>query len=71
MNKKFLIIFLFWWAIIFPDLAINDFTSEVLPNDYIDSTTDLSSVSNTLFTRESKSNVSYEFWLNKILFSNQ
>lgn len=69
MRKKFLIIFLFWWALIFPELAINDFTSDILPNDNITQTADFSSISSTLPTKETKNNVSYDFWLNKILFS--
>lgn len=69
MRKKFFIIFLFWWALIFPELAINDFTSDILPNDNISRTTNFANISNTLPAKEAKSNVSYDFWLNKILFS--
>ena len=71
MSKKIVFIFIFWWAIIFPELAINDFTADILPNDYTNQSANFPCTSNTSQMQESKSNVSYELWLNKILFSKQ
>ncbi len=68
MSKKIIYVFIFWWAIIFPELAINDFTTDILSNDC---STTFPYISNVSHTQKSTSNVSYEFWLNKFLFSKQ
>lgn len=71
MSKKFFIVFLFWWALIFPDLAINDFTADFSANTtgtfYTTSTA--SNFQNQVLKNEMA--ISYDFWLNKILFSKE
>ena len=33
MNKKFFILLLFWWSMIFPSLSLNTFTTDIIDDN--------------------------------------
>lgn len=51
MNKKFFILLIFWWSLIFPNIAYNEFTTDIILEN-----TNLSS--NQI--------IEYDFWIKKL-----
>lgn len=52
MKKIYLLLLVFWWALIFPSLSINSFTTNLPKVDVC---------------KDTFKNASYTFWLGKIL----
>ena len=60
MNKKFVLIFIFWWSLIFPSLSFNSFTT-----DLTNSNIDYSDLSKKETRTEILKNAEFTFWMLK------
>lgn len=66
MRKKYFILLVFWWALFFPSLSFNNFTTDI-----IDDTISYHDLYSPEIRKEILEKSEYDLWIKTILFSNK